>query len=457
MQRDKEEISDLIVPIFEQWQQARIEFVVQRNYQELPHSTNNDIDLCIRPDQLTQAEEILVRSTLSSGYQIHNWAELTPQHQIAVFKPSTGQQLHFDLLGDLEWRGILLLSAETILKMKVNRGLFWIPHPASEAGIMLLNRLIFSGKVKEEYKYSIKESFRTYRKETHEILASCFGPKHAEFILVKVDGGEWDKLEENYQRLRGVLVWHQITTQPLRTLRGIAKLTKTLIKRAIHPTGLSVAFVGPDGSGKSTIATLFLKGMGKTFAVDRGLLFHWKPSIFSGKRRGQRMPTTDPHALAPRSSITSLLYFAIHWLEFFIGWAFQISFVKFKNAIAVSERYYLDFLVDPRRYRLALPQWIFRFGYSLLTKPDLIYLLDAPSVVLQNRKQEVPYIETERQREAYLRVVRGLPEGRVIQADQEKEMVTAAIVQDTLEFLRLRALRRMPYKMRKAVEDSRLN
>ena len=47
------------------------------------------------------------------------------------------------------------------------------------------------------------------------------------------------------------------------------------------------------------------------------------------------------------------------------------------------DRYYYDFFVDQRRYRLRVPQAIVRLGHFFLKKPDLVVLLDAPAEVLQ--------------------------------------------------------------------------
>ena len=87
--------------------------------------------------------------------------------------------------------------------------------------------------------------------------------------------------------------------------------------------------------------------------------------------------------------------------------------MTFRGGLVLIDRFYYDFFVDQRRYRLRVPQSIVRLGHFFLKKPDLVVLLDAPAEVLQSRKQEVPLAETERQRTAYRALVRGLRNGRV--------------------------------------------
>jgi thymidylate kinase len=98
--------------------------------------------------------------------------------------------------------------------------------------------------------------------------------------------------------------------------------------------------------------------------------------------------------------------------------------------------------VDQRRYRLTVPLILVRLGYFLLKKPDLVFLLDAPSEVLQRRKQEVAPAETERQCRAYRELVRGLRNGHVVDATQPPEKVGADINRAILDFMAQRAVKR---------------
>jgi len=69
-------------------------------------------------------------------------------------------------------------------------------------------------------------------------------------------------------------------------------------------------------------------------------------------------------------------------------------------------------------------------------------LLDAPAEVLQQRKQEVPLAETERQRAAYLELVRSLRNGRVVDATQPSDKVGADICRAILDFMAERTTQR---------------
>jgi hypothetical protein len=170
--------------------------------------------------------------------------------------------------------------------------------------------------------------------------------------------------------------------------------------------------------------------------------FHWKPPVFSARRQAARGPATDPHGQPARNPAVSLGYFGFHWLEFLLGSLLCLRPVTFRGGLVLIDRYYYDFFVDQRRYRLAVPRILVRLGYFLLKKPDLVFLLDAPPGVLQSRKQEVALAETERQCRAYRELIRGLRNGHVVDATQPPEKVGADINRVILDFMAQRTVKR---------------
>ena len=146
---------------------------------------------------------------------------------------------------------------------------------------------------------------------------------------------------------------------------------------------MTVVLCGADGSGKSTAAAAVMEELSGTFSPAKVQHFHWKPPLFSAQRRAARGPATDPHGQPPRNPLASLCYFGFHWLEFFLGSHLRFWPITFRGGLVLIDRFYYDFFVDQWRYRLRVPQFIVRLGHSLMKKPDLVVLLDAPAEVLQ--------------------------------------------------------------------------
>ena len=200
---------------------------------------------------------------------------------------------------------------------------------------------------------------------------------------------------------------------------------------------------GADGSGKSTAAEKLVESLGTTFSPAKGRHFHWKPALLSAGRRTRQGSATDPHGKPVRNIFLSLAFFIFHWLEFVLGSRLCFLPITFKGGLVLIDRYYFDFFIDQRRYRLKAPLSLVQLGYCFVKKPDLVLLLDAPAEVLQARKQEVTFAETQRQRAAYRALVGKLENGRVINADHEPEKVGKNMVSTVLEFMAARTGKRL--------------
>jgi hypothetical protein len=421
-----------ITAAFDAWQRAGIPFVVLRNYEKLPQATTNDIDVLVEPGQRRHAEQVLIRTAGECGYRLHLRAEYAPlalYFSVAKFQ----SQIHFDLFGGFGWRGIPYLDYQPFMQSKVPRETFFVPHPAHESACSLFSSLVYTGKLKSKYQASISANFAAHPKTTRILLAKHYGLNLAAQIVDAAIAGRWTEIESLTGTVRAAVVRRRFASCPLRALKEAVSDVKRLVHRFFHSPGRAVVLCGPDGCGKSTVGPALVDGLARTFSPDKGAQFHWKPAVFSAQRQATRGPATDPHSRPPRNALVSVLSFAFHWLEFFLGWHLRVRPKLFRGGLVLIDRWYYDFFVDQRRYRLRVPKFLVRLGLTLLPKPDLVFLLDAPPEVLRQRKQEVPEAETRRQREAYLNLVQTLPNGIVIDASQPPERVAGDICHKVLE------------------------
>ena len=438
---EEQEISKLATAIFRAWDRAGIDFLVLRNYEGLPSFTANEIDVLVAPEQVRRAEQTLLAAAQAAGFRLHNRAEFATL-ALYLSNRESNAQAHFDLFTALKWRGFDLLNCGEFLGRRVNQGLFAIPHPADEAATNLLAFMIYTGKVKPKYMPSVAAGFRAEPGLATGLLAETYGQAHAKFLVAAGAHEQWAAIENATGALRRALIFRQLTRHPWRTIRSLVTDATRLMRRFLRPPGLTVVLCGADGCGKSTAACAIVDGLSGTFSLPKGRHFHWKPPLFSAKRRAARGPVSDPHGEAARNPVASFCYFLFHWLEFFLGSHLSFRPVTFQGGLVLVDRYYYDFFVDQRRYRLQVPQSVVRLGYTLLKKPDLVILLDAPAEVLQSRKREVPLAETERQCRAYRALVERCSNGRVVNAAQPVEKVGADINRAILDFMVQRTQKR---------------
>ena len=105
-------------------------------------------------------------------------------------------------------------------------------------------------------------------------------------------------------------------------------------------------------------------------------------------------PTTNPHAAKPSGFLGSLFRLFYYTLDYTFGYFIKIypQNVK-KSTIWFFDRYYYDYLIDPKRARISLPPWIIKAVSYIVPKPDLIICLGANPDVIFKRKPELPLSE----------------------------------------------------------------
>lgn len=407
-------VGELVRAIFDGWNREGIAFLVLRNYEGLPDEIGNDLDVLVA--ERRRAELVLLDRAREHGWRLHNRAEFSPL-SLFLSDRDRATQIHVDLFDRLVWRGMEILPAADLLHRRVPRGAFSIPSATQEAALNLVTRLLYHGYVKEKYAPAVARAFGKDPEAASRVLADPFGSRRAARLVRDATQGEWERIEASAQALRRALVARRLLRSPLPTARNLVSDALRLARRWLRPPGLVVALLGPDGSGKSTVAPLVLDLLDPSFSREGSRLLHWKPRVFP-VRRSDTADATQPHGRAPRGRIASCAFFVFHLAEYVVGAFVRVRPLVFRNFLVVFDRHYDDFLVDCRRYRLDVPPWLLRAGRRLVPRPDLVFVLDASPELLRARKQEVSEEECTRQRNAYRALVHELPNGHLVDASR---------------------------------------
>jgi thymidylate kinase len=164
-----------------------------------------------------------------------------------------------------------------------------------------------------------------------------------------------------------------------------------------RPRGNQVQIVGPDGSGKTTLAVALTAALSpRTEAVH----FYWRPAVLPmpGHWIGKREygPVPDPHGRPAHSALKSTARLVYFFIDFTIGYWWKYRPVLCRGGVVVTERGWQDLVVDPRRYLMSSNRPAKLLG-ALLPRPDVVVILSAPTDVVLGRKRELSAIEIERQ------------------------------------------------------------
>ena len=206
--------------------------------------------------------------------------------------------------------------------------------------------------------------------------------------------------------------------------------------------GMTIAFLAPDGSGKSTI----INGISKTCADQFAGIsyFHFRPEWLRNlgqihvSRRHQEPPkplapgeepprNATPHAVKKQGKLVSFVRFMYYNLDFVFGHFFKIQPLKKKNHLVIFDRYYYDYFGDMIRYKYDISPKLVRACCCAIPKPDIVFVLDADEHVIYERKKEVPVEEIARQRKAYASLLDMRLNAVMINVDRNVDEIIAEV------------------------------
>lgn len=421
-----------------------INYCVVGDTKGVPDIILSDIDIVVSVNSLQQLSKLVRgfvdKEQLSLVQLLQH--EQTAFYFVLAWMTEKGeiQYLHPDICTDYYRNGKKLLSAQEIVEGCVEartetgepKG-FRVPRPDMEFIYYLLKK-VDKDSLETKHVWHLREEWRKDPQGCIVQIRRFWPGEKAEVLIQAAMVNEWGTVVASLSDLQKSL-HSKLSFSFIDLLREFARK----VRRVIWPTGLFVVFLGPDGSGKSSVIDKVIPKLSPAFRKTCNI--HLRPGLGSKKNR-KGTPVTDPHGKPVRgkpSSIFKVLYFLY---DYCLGYLFKVRPMLVRSTLVVFDRYYHDLLIDPKRYRYGGGMWLARLVGKLIPKPDLVILLDAPSEVLQRRKQEVSFEETSRQRESYLYLVEKLKNGIVIDASQSIENVTQDTTKSILDFMERRTSRR---------------
>lgn len=420
-------LKDFITAFITKLNDKNIKHCILRNYAYLPDKNiGNDIDFLILPDQY---EAVLKVIGEINGVDIVGILDRFYVSSVFVNGIEWGDGLNaiqLDFVFSLSWKGMHYLSSEDVLNksrfLESENNLIKIPAPHHEALVSFFSSYLVGGWIKERYQEKVVDIFKKHPFEIANDLTPLLGISLSEPLMDSVSKDERNALYKILPKIRARILFNYLSNTPIKTSITLANYYRLELKIRFTSCPITnIVFLGPDGSGKSSVIDNVIPCLKNTTKIIS--LNHLKPTLNKrGSTKG--MVVTDPHALPPRSAWVSCLKLG-YWLLLY--W-YDLFFDGHKNlTLKIWDRYCYDVLVDPKRYRYGGSMTFARWIAKLAPKPDLVILLDALPEILYARKQEVPFAEAARQREAYLALVNAMDNGVVIDATQPLNKV----IQDT--------------------------
>lgn len=377
-----------------------VQYCVWGNYESLPRSLGgSDLDLLVRAGSDKKFKQVLKACVESFGGSF-----------ISFYK--TNNASHFRVAGlhdELPW-GIMIdvIYDQFYYKDKVYLPEKWAWHFLSDHNGITVNELQFSyiagflkellhnGKVKDKYFYNAIAVI-TDSDKYKAFLIDVYGKQF--FELMRTEFSK-DPSRIDLVRLRRVLkrsigsCRYKVLVNDFRNIRRLF----------LPAPGYVIAVLGTDGSGKSTIIENITPPLSDAF--HKAVYYeHMRPNrfpsiarLFGGDDSFGDGPVTNPHGSSTSGFFGSLLRWAYYMLDYTIGFFLKIYPKKtIRSCVWIFDRYYYDYLIDPRRARIKLPRWVLKTGQFLIPEPDIILCLGADAHAIHQRKPELSLAEVGRQ------------------------------------------------------------
>ena len=423
---------NLFTQYFNALNDSGITYAITGRTENYPEDVDSDIDIIVAPDCFEEFWAFMRNIQINGMDWIQVIShEITCHYYIVTLSDGNNHQLiKPDVCSDYYRNGILFLEANYLLTNRLfNPKGFYQLAPDREF-IYYLFKKIDKGNINVEQFEHLKEQWERDASACQVTMKTFFSKKNQKRIIDSIESNDIDAFSSRSELLKKDL--HQSLKFSFKDF--YLKICNR-ISRILNPTGLVVAFMGPDGCGKTTIINGVKKDITEAFRQNKQ--FHLFPKESNGAA-----PNIDPHAQIVRGFLGSLLKLFYFLALYVIGYWSKVLPLKVKSTFVIFDRYYHDLIVDPKRYRHGTGKvWLHLIGF-FIPKPDLWILLDAPSDVIQRRKSEVTTEETARQLKSYNELFGTLKNAHVINANQSPEQVIYDAEKVILDYMKRRTAKR---------------
>lgn len=380
-----------------------IKYCILRNYENLDTNIGHDIDMMIDEKSL----DININDYINKVVSYLGWKCKITYNEKSFYTVicydfnESVKLLKIDIWTQLLWRGIPWIDNGVLFETVKKYKNIYIPSDGVESAITVLKEIIGGGSVPEKYYKKIFDGVTSDKVNFIRVLEKTFGQYSYE-LLEKCVKKNFKFIDQQKIRVHQEIAKNRPITYILSS--GWRFFKK--IKKVFKPEGRLIVFVGPDGSGKSSIIDAVTK---KLHHIDKRVhKYHIRLNIFPELRTGlglssmkgkvnEHLGENDDVILEnvklKRTFISKLASWVVviyYALEFFIGKPI-ISYKKRKGIYIFFDRYFYDYYAQPTTRDII---WKYRkILSSFVTKPDIIIHLCANPEIVYRRKQELNKLE----------------------------------------------------------------
>lgn len=424
--------------VLETLNDSGLDYCIQNGYEDMPHSCPSDIDIFYKGATEKELDEIVKAAATNANLRILQKIAMGYYHFVYWLTPElpkAGFQLELDFQSELSKRGMPhYYIPDKLLKRKRLYHGFFVPSPLDEIVYTVLRRTV-KHNFKEKHLQVLKSAYDTNPTEIERGLREELPAHIAKEVIELINSNVSTVFEAHYASFYDYVRGQSRKNNNLnkKISQWWYNLTKMFPLRFLHPAGMDIALLSPDGGGKSTILNALNEYDVTSFSgVVRKYL---RPELFHniGQYKPNAKPeitdNPNPHGRTPDGILKSWIRFLIYLIDFTLGYAIKIVPLKWNRKLIVFDRYYYDYYVDMYRYHYSLSKSVPHYFSFLIPSPAITFILQAPADVIYNRKKELSKKETERQCKAFQEISKHIKNAVLIDVDRPIDAIVKDIVQ----------------------------
>ncbi len=392
--------SEFFNELFDKFNKINFQYCILNGYKNYPEEINSDIDIAVI--SIIDFEKILQKLKKSCGISIIQ--KLQHQHKAINYFLSKNVNgdliiLSIDVYQSYVFKNRIIFDSKFLLKDRIVYKNFYIINPINEFEYYFIKKII-----KGDGEENIINLRRLHKRFKKELTKSNPLAKSTSFLYEYIEESNLDSLLNGKNNLL-----HKYLKFSNYSLKLVFYEIVRKIKRVFEPTGIMVSFLGPDGTGKTTLINKIICEHLLPFRKVK--IFHLKPRVIGQKAEGT--PVINPHEqkkYRPFLSYIKLFHFQFDYL---IGLFTKIIPYKIISSIIIFDRYYEDIYIDPVRIRYGGNLHIAKVMRKIIPNPDIQFVLTANPNIIFSRKKELPKSKIKQLVLKY----RSLPNDKYIQID----------------------------------------
>ena len=432
----------ICLQLFEYFEKSQVEYCLLGNPDKIFSDQTGDIDIAVDQKSFNRLDQYIYQFSKLSNTKIAQKISHETSSCFYVLWWVLDDQIKFlqlDICSDYIFHGRLQLSSSYLIS---NRSKY---HTSKKLSNVKKSFYVLNPRVEFEY-YLLKKILKKQFNSCHgahlhfqwknnpgainSFIKSNFDDDLANLLYTSIKHDNWNLFIDNFH-----LFYPKYNFSVLAIIRKCYRL----ILRTLYPTGFTVAFLGPDGSGKSTLIDSVYSTLSPFFRSQK--YFHLRPRIISNSQNNSVV--INPYNKPTRNSIFSIAKLLLFISDFWVGFILKVYPAKICSNIIIFDRYYHDIKIDPRRYRYGGSKTLLRISQHFIPKPDAWIVLNAPPKVINSRKQEVSLPECQLQCQEYAKFSPSSTPLCVVQTDRTIQESTLTTTTFLLSLLSERTIKRL--------------